>query len=165
MNSNLSGTLETLNKSFIVIGYGNDLRSDDGIGPRVAKEVEAWGVPNVKSLALHQLTPEIAETIKDVYGVIFVDACKLPVQEVQVLTIEAEETGKSMTHNVDPRSLLALSQTLYNSHPHAWSINVPAVNFEMGETLSSVAEQGVLEALEKIDFILRQQSHYKTSNC
>ncbi|MFB2834559.1 hydrogenase maturation protease [Floridanema evergladense] len=157
MNSNLSATLENLNKYFIVIGYGNDLRSDDGIGPRVANEVEAWGIPNVKTLALHQLTPEIAETIKDAYGVIFVDAGKLPnVQEVQVLTIEAEETGKSMTHNVDPRSLLALSQTLYNSHPHAWCINVPAVNFEMGETLSSLAQQGVSEALEKIKIILRQ---------
>ncbi|XWK87227.1 MAG: hydrogenase maturation protease [Phormidium sp.] len=161
MNSHLSAILETLNKSFIVIGYGNDLRSDDGIGPRVAQEVEAWGVPNVKSLGLHQLTPEIADTIKDVDGVIFVDACQLPdVQEVQVLKIEAEETGKSMTHNVDPRSLLALCQTLYNSHPHAWCINVPAVNFEMGETLSPVAEQGLSQALEKIDFILRQQTHH-----
>lgn len=161
MNSHLSAILETLNKSFIVIGYGNELRSDDGIGPRVAQEVEAWGVPNVKSLGLHQLTPEIADTIKDVDGVIFVDACQLPdVQEVQVLKIEAEETGKSMTHNVDPRSLLALCQTLYNSHPHAWCINVPAVNFEMGETLSPVAEQGVSQALEKIDFILRQQTHH-----
>ncbi|MBE9225049.1 hydrogenase maturation protease [Phormidium sp. LEGE 05292] len=161
MNSHLSITLQTLDKSFIVIGYGNDLRSDDGIGPRVANEVEAWGLPNVKSLALHQLTPEIADTIKDVDGVIFVDACQLPdVQEVQVLTIEAEETGKSMTHNVDPRSLLALSQTLYNHHPHAWCINVPAVNFEMGETLSSVAEKGVVEALEKINFILLEQTHH-----
>lgn len=159
MNSDPLATLKTLNRSFIVIGYGNDLRSDDGIGPRVATEVEAWDLPNVKSLAVHQLTPEIADTIKDMYGVIFVDACKLPdVQEVQVLTIEAEETGKSMTHNVDPRSLLALSQTLYNSHPHAWCINVPAVNFEMGETLSPVAEQGVSQALEKINFILRQQT-------
>lgn len=159
MNYNIASILQTQNKSFLVIGYGNDLRSDDGIGPRVAAEVEAWSMPNVKSLAVHQLTPEIADTIKDVYGVIFVDACQLPdVQEVQVLTIEAEETGKSMTHNVDPRSLLALSQTLYNSHPHAWCINVPAINFEMGETLSPVAEQGVSQALEKIKFILRQQT-------
>ncbi|MFB2937399.1 hydrogenase maturation protease [Aerosakkonemataceae cyanobacterium BLCC-F154] len=164
MNCNLSATLQTLNRSFIVIGYGNDLRGDDGIGPRVAKEVETWGVPNVKSLALHQLTPEIAETIKDVYGVIFVDACKLPdVKEVQVLTVEPEEMGKTMTHHIDPRSLLALSQNLYNHHPHAWCINVPAVNFEMGETLSSVAEQGVSEALEEIDFILRQQTHHHES--
>jgi hydrogenase maturation protease len=162
MNRNFSATLQTLDKSFFIIGYGNDLRSDDGIGPHVAKEVEAWGVPNVKSLALHQLTPEIAETIKDAYGVIFVDACKLPdVQEVQVLTIEPEETGKSMTHNVDPRSLLALAQSLYDSHPHAWCINVPAVNFEMGETLSPIAEQGVSEALEKVYSILHQQTHHQ----
>lgn len=160
MNSNISTTLKTQNKSFIVIGYGNDLRSDDGIGPRVAQKVEDLGIANVKSLAVHQLTPEIADTIKDVYGVIFVDACQLPdVQEVQVLTVEPEETGKSMTHNVAPRSLLALSQTLYNSHPRAWCINVPAVNFEIGETLSPVAEQGVSQALEKIKFILSQQTN------
>jgi len=161
MDGNLSATLQRLNRSFIVIGYGNDLRSDDGIGPRVAEEVEAWAGSNVKSLTFHQLTPEIAEIIKDAYGVIFVDACKLPeVKEVQVLTIEPEEMGKTMTHNVDPRSLLALAQNLYDCHPLAWWIAVPGDNFEMGENLSFRAEQGVTEALKEIEFILRQQTHH-----
>lgn len=160
MNCNLSATLQTLNKSFVVVGYGNDLRSDDAIGPCVAKAVEAWGVPNVNSLAFHQLTPELVETIKDTYGAIFVDACRSPeVKEVQVLAIEPDELGKVMTHHTDPRSLLALSQTLYGYYPRAWLVKVPAVNFELGDRLSSVAEQGISDALDEIDYLLRQHTH------
>lgn len=161
MNCNLTATLHTLNKNFLVIGYGNDLRSDDAIGPRVAEAVEAWGVPNVSSLALQQLTPELAATLQNVYGVIFVDACRLPeVKEVQVESIEpAESEAAVMPHASDPRSLLALTKTLYSHSPYAWLVTVPGEIFDIGETISSVAEQGIADALEEIDYLLRSQTH------
>ncbi|HEY9853602.1 MAG TPA: hydrogenase maturation protease [Leptolyngbyaceae cyanobacterium] len=160
MNGNLSDTLHTLNKNFLVIGYGNDLRSDDAIGPRVAEAVEAWGVPNVSSLALHQLTPELADTLQNFYGVIFVDACRLPeVKEVQVEAIEPGESEAAVVpHASDPRSLLALTKTLYSHYPHAWLVTVPGEIFDIGETLSNVAEQGIADALKKINSLLRSQT-------
>lgn len=160
MNGNLSATLQILNKSFVVIGYGNHLRSDDAIGPRVAQAVEAWGVPNVDSLALQQLTPELADTLQDAYGAIFVDACNLPeVKQVQVQPIEAAELGKTTIHSTDPRSLLALTKQLYGRYPQAWLVSVPGINFELGETLSPTAEKGVAEALQEIEYLLRHQTH------
>ncbi|MFB2921341.1 MULTISPECIES: hydrogenase maturation protease [Aerosakkonema] len=160
MDSNLAATLQTLNKCFVIIGYGNDLRSDDAIGPCVAKAVEAWGVPNVDSLALQQLTPELADTLQDAYGAIFVDASSSPeVKEVEVLAIEPIESGKTMTHTSDPRSLLALTKALYGRYPHAWLVKVPAVNFELGESLSPIAQKGIDDALEEIDYLLRSQTY------
>lgn len=153
-------TLQAVNKSFLVIGYGNDLRSDDAIGPLVAETVEAWGMPNVKALALHQLTPELADSLQNSDGAIFVDACSLPsVKEVQVQAIEpAESITTAIGHTSDPRSLLALTKALYGHFPRAWMVTVPAANFELGETLSTVAEQGIADALKEVDCLLRSQT-------
>lgn len=58
----------------LVIGYGNELRGDDGVGPKVAEAVEAWKLAGVSVLALRQLTPELAADLAVVRRVIFVDA-------------------------------------------------------------------------------------------
>ncbi len=57
-----------------MIGYGNTLRSDDGVGPRVAMAVASWGWPGLKAIAVHQLTPELAEPLAAAELAIFVDA-------------------------------------------------------------------------------------------
>jgi hypothetical protein len=45
----------------LVIGYGNSLRRDDGVGPRVAEAVEALQLPGVRTLTCQLLTPEFAD--------------------------------------------------------------------------------------------------------
>jgi Ni,Fe-hydrogenase maturation factor len=58
----------------LIIGYGNTLRGDDGAGQRVAEMVSEWGLDEVRSLSVHQLTPELAEPISTAKLAIFVDA-------------------------------------------------------------------------------------------
>ena len=62
---------------FLVIGYGNEPRGDDAIGPQVAQCVSAWSRPEVVGLAVHQLTPELAALLADVesriFGCVFAD--------------------------------------------------------------------------------------------
>jgi hydrogenase maturation protease len=41
----------------LVIGYGNSLRGDDGIGIKVAQIVADWHLPKVRSLKLNKTTP------------------------------------------------------------------------------------------------------------
>src|SRR5947208_15429626 len=60
--------------SILVVGYGNELRGDDAAGPRIAREVAAWGLPQVRTLAAHQLTPELAAELAHADAAIFVDA-------------------------------------------------------------------------------------------
>jgi hydrogenase maturation protease len=143
--------------SFLVIGYGNTLRSDDGVGQIVATEVESWQIPSVESHSLHQLTPEIAETLANSDYAIFIDAC--PVTEigetVQIYPIEPIDSHNfSLGHISNPRSLLALTKAIYNYAPEACAIAIPAVNFDLGETLSPIAKNGMNQALQQIQNLI-----------
>lgn len=59
----------------LVIGYGNPLRSDDGIGWRVAEELRGRvDASRIEVIECRQLTPEMAEQIRTAGLVVFVDA-------------------------------------------------------------------------------------------
>ncbi|GET37046.1 hydrogenase maturation protease [Microseira wollei] len=158
MSCHLTATLKTLRQSILVIGYGNELRGDDGVGQRVARAVEEWRVPNLRSLAVHQLTPELAEELAVVDRVIFVDAyTEATPPEVRVCPLEPAHSVATTGHTSDPQMLLAIAQALYNAHPQAWWVGIPAVNFELSNDLSPIASQGMEEALEEIDRLIKHQ--------
>src|SRR5258708_21465848 len=59
----------------LVIGYGNELCGDDGLGWRVAQDLAARQFDgDVEIMALRQLNPELAEPISQADRVIFIDA-------------------------------------------------------------------------------------------
>lgn len=168
MNATLTTDLGQANpnpQSWVVIGYGNTLRRDDGVGQVVAMQVQEWGWLGVRSLPLHQLTPELAQTLATVDGAIFVDAYPVSPEKalVQVFPLRSGEADSvPFGHHCDPRSLLALAQALYNHSPPAWLVTIPAVDFEFGETLSPIAQQGVTDALIYIHRLLATQGESPT---
>jgi len=154
INSTIQGS--TLQSPILVIGYGNLLRSDDGIGQQIAQAIGTWGMSDVQTIAVHQLTPELAETLASFDVTIFVDACAISDhQDIQIERIESLRFSPLMGHTSDPRSLLALSQVLYDRAPQAWSITVPGANFEVGDRLSSVAERNIETALQRINDLMQ----------
>jgi hydrogenase maturation protease len=135
----------------LVIGYGNELRSDDGAGPAVARAIEGLRLPGVHTLVLHQLTPELAENISTALAVIFVDA--RPASEagsVEVFPLEAATQPEIRAHHSDPAAVLALAKTLCGRCPPAWLIAIPAADFALGESLSDVTKRGVAEAIQEV---------------
>ena len=46
----------------IVIGIGNELRGDDGIGPRVVDAIPVRA--ELETMTVHQLVPELADRIR-----------------------------------------------------------------------------------------------------
>lgn len=155
MDCHLAASLKSLRRSILVIGYGNPLRSDDGIGPQVAREVAGWGMPDVEAIAVHQLTPELAESLASVNLVIFIDAYPAtPEQDLQVCALEPAESGTPSGHWCTPQVLLAITQALYDHCPQGWWVIVPGVNFDLGEGLSPVATQGVATALQEIKYLM-----------
>src|ERR1700730_10395204 len=59
----------------VVIGYGNTLCGDDGIGPNVAETLSGEIKDgSVDFYAVRQLTPELSEAISRADAVIFIDA-------------------------------------------------------------------------------------------
>jgi len=140
-----------MNATVMVIGYGNDLRSDDGIGQRIADEIASWHLSAVKSLAVHQLTPELADALANAELAIFVDAY-VPSEcfDVQVQSLSPSADNAIAGHTADPQSLLALTQNLYGYCPPAVWVTVPGVNFEFGDRISEITETGKAIALGKI---------------
>jgi len=137
----------------LLIGYGNTLRSDDGVGQKVATIVEQWEVPGVRSLFVHQLTPELVTDIAQAELVIFVDAAIHVEVEVRKL-VPRTEASDNLGHSLNPETLLSLTQILYNHIPDAYWILIPGINFEFGEDFSPLTQEGMEKALEEIKQLL-----------
>lgn len=148
--------------NYLVIGYGNTLRSDDGAGQIVADQVAAWKLPNLRSLAVHQLTPELAEDIANVDTVIFVDAV-IPSQQksdkIEIKILEYSDKYSNSGHTENPRSLLYLSKIVYDKSPLAYWILIPAINFDFGEDISSLTRQGITQSLLAIKEIIARTTN------
>ena len=144
--------------NFLVIGYGNTLRSDDGAGQRVAEKIAQWELPEVRSLAVHQLTPELAEDISQADAVIFIDAVATNSENsisVQIRQLQVADDDTSLGHSCNPRSLLSVTQVLYGKVIKAYWVLIPAVNFDFGEELSSLTRRGIDIALNQVKQIIR----------
>jgi hydrogenase maturation protease len=156
----LSPALESVvsgQRSVVVIGYGNDLRGDDAVGPLAATAVAEWDVPGVQVLAVHQLTPELAEVLTAAELAIFVDACaSAERKEVETQLIAPATLDTALGHTGDPRELLALTKALYGHCPAAWLITVPAQSFALGTALSPTAERGLAAALQELRALIAE---------
>jgi len=145
-------------RDFLVIGYGNTLRGDDGVGPRVADAVAAWRQPGVRALAVHQLTPELAETVAQAKQVVFVDAFHdQDGEEVKLRRLEPTHSAVTLGHVSDSCDLLGLARALYGRSPPAWCILVPGSEFQLREGLSALAARGLQAALQTISTLIGRQ--------
>ena len=142
----------------LVIGYGNTLRRDDGVGVKVAEAVETLNLPGVHTLVCHQLTPELAETISQSRAVIFVDAAVDASGKVQLRPLEPAGTSQLMAHAADPRTMLALARDIFGRAPRAWWLTIPVEELGFGDELSPRAAEGFKVALERIQECSRRLS-------
>lgn len=141
-------TTDTWN--LLVIGYGNTLRADDGVGPRVAEAVAAMGWPGVHTLVCQQLSPEHADLIAQAETVVFVDASVDAPTEVRFRALEPGESSRVMAHAANPQTMLALAHDVYGHAPRAWWLTIPALEMAFSETLSPTAQAGLRTAVEMI---------------
>jgi hydrogenase maturation protease len=123
----------------LVIGYGNPLRSDDGVGQVVVERLKADGpIEGLELLACHQLLPEHAEPISQAEQVVFVDAAvggppgAITVREITA--VPGDSAG--LIHDFTPQALLAYAGLLYGRSPEAYLITVNGHSFDHGETLT-----------------------------
>ena len=142
----------------LVIGYGNPLRCDDGVGPRVVEAVEELKLPAVRTLVCQQLSPEHAEPISRARTVVFVDAAVDAPTEVQLRKLEPGGTTQLMAHAADPRTMLALARDVFGHAPQAWWLTIPAVKLGFGDDLSPAARRGFDKAVQEIKNLYRLAS-------
>lgn len=143
----------------LVIGYGNTLRQDDGVGPYVAEHVAGLRLPGVRTLILAQLSPEHAEAVSLSRAVVFVDAVVEALADVDVRPIVPDASSQVTTHAVEPATLLALARDLFGRAPKAWSVTIRAEQMGFGEDLSPQARLGVEAAIGEIATLIRAHGH------
>jgi hydrogenase maturation protease len=137
----------------LIIGYGNPLREDDGVGWYVADRVAERLGDAVKVLRLHQLTPDLAADLAAADFVVFVDARVDPDGEpARGVVVEPVEPADSpaRSHYCAPGTLLATARLLFGSAPAAWLVSVPAHGLGFAESLTPATRVAADEAIEAI---------------
>lgn len=128
----------------LIIGYGNPLRGDDGVGYRAAERIPG-------AIAVHQLTPELMDPISRANRVIFIDAStEGRPGEIRRRRLTIARNGRPFTHHATPESLLAGARTLYNCAPEATLITVTGANFDLSDTLSPEVDRALQEVLRVV---------------
>jgi hydrogenase maturation protease len=137
----------------LIIGYGNPLRGDDGIGQAAAQALANDAtIECADVIGCHQLTPELAECIAAVDLVVFVDAAAdiqpgvVVVREVQAASVQSP----GLVHTADPAALLDLTRKLYRRSPEAFLVSVGVSTLELSESLSEAAAAALPEAVAAV---------------
>jgi hydrogenase maturation protease len=127
--------------SIVVIGCGNPLRSDDGIGCHIARELRnRWNTPAIEVIECREFAPEMADTIRAATMVIFVDAAigGVPgeVRHHRLDGSSAQGSSTAFSHARTPDGLIALAAELYGVAPEAHLFTVCGSSFCYGESIS-----------------------------
>jgi hydrogenase maturation protease len=138
----------------LVIGYGNTLRGDDGIGPWVASAIAAYQWPHVLALAVLQLVPELAETLAHSDLAIFIDAHLDVAGPPVAVAALLPRSVSARSHVGEPGSLLALAHDLYGRTPSAWLVRAAGEDFSLRESLSTVGLRNAAEARDCVAALL-----------
>jgi hydrogenase maturation protease len=141
----------------LVVGYGNALRTDDGVGPAVADRLaDDPRLRGVEVRSMHQLTPELAFDASGASLLVLVDAAAdAPAGDVTVTRLGTEAVaGEVMTHHLDPAGLVGLARELWGSAPEVVLVSVGVSSLELGDRLSPVVEGAIPRAVDVVAAIV-----------
>jgi hydrogenase maturation protease len=146
----------TLTARCLILGCGNTLREDDGVGPFLAQWAqERWrDDARVCVLCDHQWTLEMVEDIAHAESVLFVD-CATDSGPGLIRTMMVEptaDTSRMGTHHLDAGQLLALSRELFGRMPRSsLLLTVGAASLELREGFSDAVKKALPEAQRMLE--------------
>lgn len=143
--------------AWLVIGYGSDIRGDDGFGIAVAQAV-AEAQTSAVIVKINTLVPELIEKIRVADGVIFIDASlTLACGQMQRTELKVDK-GKqrpaplsaSSSHDCAPQTLIQLNYILNKTDPPAWLFSVGGAQFDYAQELSEAIKASVKTVRDEI---------------
>jgi hydrogenase maturation protease len=139
----------------LVVGYGNPLRADDGLGCHVARHIahHLRGDERVEVIPCHQLAPEIAKNLAGADFAIFVDASTDGEPGTIIETTvapDAEFTGK-FGDTMTPGTLLAAAKALHGKCPQAVLFTMTGWCFDFGEHMSQIVGERLRDLVKMIE--------------
>jgi hydrogenase maturation protease len=143
----------------LVVGFGNPLRGDDGVGCSAAGLLAADPrLEGATVLARHQLTPELATDIASASLVVLVDASVDGAPgSVAVRSIQPQrDSPLSWSHHLNPAALAGLADALYDHVPPMVLISVGGATFAAGDRLSPAVQRMLPEVVERVARVVQQ---------
>jgi len=136
----------------LVAGYGNPLRSDDGVGWRIAEAVaERWG-ERICVLMGQQPIPEWAPELAVCDVAFLVDAATGPSSRMRVRRLKLVDGERALdSHTFGPQQLLSLTRALYGHAPETNLLLLPIESVQFGESLSPTTARAAERALRFLD--------------
>jgi len=138
----------------LVIGYGNTLRGDDGVGPAVARQIRAEVGASVEVIEAYGLTPEVSARVSRASRVVFIDArMGLKAAEINVEELTPEDPASAnwtMGHFLAPSQLLAMAGALYGHCPPASLVTIGGQCWEENDRLSVAVQRAVPKAVRVV---------------
>jgi len=129
----------------LIIGIGNPLRSDDGLGWAVVEQLSRDCIMGYDIHTVYQLTPEVAQWMAAVNLVIMIDAShegEPGEMSIRPLFLPAQPSAVG-THYTTPEELAALTVALYGQCPPIVVVTMTGADFSIGEKLSSIVAQRI----------------------
>lgn len=152
-------------KNYLVIGCGNTLRGDDGLGPHITENLrhmpELCDV-DVRIMTVPQLDLILVSPIHQTDVLIFVDA-RIDESEEFVKIEKVEPSTKPQTlqhtfHTITISALLRIAIDLYGAAPLCYAVMPKGYDFSLGDTISEKARITATYATDKVIEIVRMHT-------
>ncbi len=144
-------------KNFFVIGIGNPLRSDDGLGPSLAAALEKENIAGVLVVTSQQLNLELLEDAIGYKNILVIDASAvgegLVFKKVEVV----ENVSAASSHHFSLEFFLAMARELYEKDLSLYVCSIRGWNFEVGNGFSAEVLSLMPQALAKIKAFLKEK--------
>jgi hydrogenase maturation protease len=142
----------------LILACGNTLRGDDGVGSRIAGQLEQDA--SLSGLEIHlsqQLLPEMSEPVSRVDLVIFVDCSA--VLDAGIVSVQRVKPAPGLprifTHHLDPSSILRMAIEYYGCcAPEAFAVTVGGSDFSLSEDLSEIVALAIPSAVLAVKGLL-----------
>jgi hydrogenase maturation protease len=148
----------------LIYGIGNPGRQDDSLGVTFATRMEDWVTTNNLNIDIeynYQLNIEDAARISLHKIVIFADASKENIENFVVSRVLPKASNNSLSHSVNPESILFLCKELFNCQPEVYMVHIKGYEWELGKPVTGMALKNLELAFKKIQDVFIQELSFK----
>ena len=155
----------------LIIGIGNDYRSDDAVGLLVARELRKQVPTQVRVVECAEAGFELIEMWDGAHSVIIVDAVCSGTDPGTIHRIEVHKQPlpsylfRYSTHGFNVADSIELARTLGKLPPHMVVFGIECINFDHGSGLSEdmaiAVETATSRVLECVQSIVKEDKRQK----
>jgi hydrogenase maturation protease len=145
----------------VLIGLGNPMRRDDGVGPWVAAQLRGRSWPDLRAIRMELPDPmRLAEAWEGAEIAWIVDAVEADAPPGTLLRIREERLRTDLrprgfsTHGLDLVEAIALARTLGPSPRRVILYGIIGADFGFGEGLSPAVEAGARRLLRRLERLI-----------